>query len=113
MNDLSTRITKRYPIVKGVSVPRCVSGRRLWTGHRAHAHTVGTYAGWICAWKPETLWDGGVTNTLKHEVAHLRAPQRIHGGHGQKWIKMARRMGVTGLERYEAKYEPVAAEREE
>lgn len=83
---LPAKLKKQFPLIKGISIGRCVStGRKRSKGKtRAHAHigSQDVHYGWICFFKVEPLERGVPTTTFLHEYAHLMRPK---AGHGPMW----------------------------
>jgi len=85
-------------VIFGIYVGGCIDERtawRIWEGARSHAHnhSKSDYFGWICILKPsDVLTRGGKpTVTLLHEVAHINAPDELHG---RKWKREIVRLGI-------------------
>lgn len=86
---------KRWPSdlqheeVKGVFIQGCVErGEGSRFRAKAHAHTSGSFKGWLCFLKFDRIHEPML---LKHEVAHLLTS----AGHDDKWRAKVLELGGT------------------
>ena len=86
-------------LLRGVFVGGCVDERNAWSvwenavAH-AHNHVAGEWFGWICIVEPkDVLTKSGLpTSVLLHELAHLLAPESLHG---RQWKKAVTALGAA------------------
>ena len=81
----------KHPAVKGVFVHGCIEkGDGVYSRNRAHAHTAGEHAGWICVYVAKRL---KFRELMLHELGHLVVGPGH--GHNDKWRSAVLALGGT------------------
>lgn len=86
------------PELKGIYYGGCIAGLNEPKDVLGHAHYQGIHTGWICVRSKMLLKDHQL---LRHEVAHLIAPD---DGHDDKWRAVVKKLGGH-IDQYVFKYD--------
>lgn len=98
--DWPERLRRAWSL-KGIFTGGCVRfGPGSSFRHKAHAHTLGPYTGWICVRKADRVND---LNLMLHELAHLIAGCE----HNDAWRATVLQLGGTLDPTFDAQGKPV------
>jgi len=87
---------EKYPEFRGLFVGGCVErGDGSSFRAKAHAHTEGTFKGWICvrSIKRIKMGDGRPSMLMLHELAHITLPNPEKHWHDDAWRAKVKELG--------------------